>query len=78
MANRAELFETVKTNAGAYGYFRLKCPCGGVVYISRNPASDGEGTCDKCEQLFSAMGTPLSRRARDVDYSDAGERYEDD
>lgn len=74
---RATLIENVKSTPWEHGYTRLKCPCGGEVYVSKNPSTDYEGNCDKCDQLYSGLGEPLRGRARDVDYMDAGEVYED-
>ena len=76
--DRAQLIENVRSTRWVDGYTRLRCPCGGEVFVSKASSCDGEGECDKCGQLYSTLGQRLCKRARDVDPADAGERYDDD
>jgi predicted RNA-binding Zn-ribbon protein involved in translation (DUF1610 family) len=61
-----------------WSYWRnaiIRCGCGEEVELYINAE---ESDCPKCGQLYNSFGQALRCRARDVDYLDAGERYDDD
>jgi hypothetical protein len=52
----------------------LRCGCGAEVELY-DPM---DNVCDKCNAIYNSSGQQVRCLARDVDYLDAGERYDDD
>jgi len=68
----------VQDNSLAGGRMRMRtvarCKCGAEILLSDPMDND----CDACGRIYNMSGQEVRCHARDVDYLDAGEVYDDE